>query len=52
MNVLIIMVPIAIALGIVFVTAFIVSMRSGQYDDLETPPRRILKEDKKMEGHS
>jgi cbb3-type cytochrome oxidase maturation protein len=45
MNVLIILIPLALLLGFGFVLAFIVSMKSGQYDDLETPAHRILKED-------
>jgi cbb3-type cytochrome oxidase maturation protein len=45
MTVLIIMIPMALILGFGFVMAFIVSMKTGQYDDLETPAHRMLKED-------
>lgn len=45
MNVLILLIPIALAIGIAFVVAFIWATSSGQYDDLETPPVRILLDD-------
>ena len=45
MTVLIIMIPMALILGFGFVVAFIYSMKSGQFDDLETPAHRILKEE-------
>jgi cbb3-type cytochrome oxidase maturation protein len=51
MMVLIIMIPMALILGFGFVLAFIVSMKSGQYDDLETPAHRILKEDSNGRKH-
>ncbi len=45
MSALIVMIPMALLLGFGFVVAFILSMRGGQYDDLETPAHRILKEE-------
>ena len=45
MSVLIVAIPIALILGGAAVIAFVVQVRSGQYDDLETPPRRILFDD-------
>lgn len=45
MIVLVIMIPLALILGFSFVLSFIISMKSGQYDDLETPAHRILKEE-------
>jgi cbb3-type cytochrome oxidase maturation protein len=45
MSVLYIAVPIALLLALIAVIAFIVQVRSGQFDDLETPPRRILFDD-------
>lgn len=45
MNALLWLVPVAIALGAVFVVLFLAAVRSGQFDDLEDPPRRILKDD-------
>ncbi len=40
-----ILIPMAIGLGVVFVGLFIWSTKSGQYDDLDTPSRRILLDD-------
>ena len=48
MEILIILLPLAILLGLTFVAAFIWSAKKGQYDDLETPRFRILLEDKKL----
>lgn len=45
MSVLYIALPVALLLAIIAVVAFIVQVRSGQFDDLETPPRRILFDD-------
>lgn len=45
MNALIWLVPVAIALGAVFVVLFLLAVRSGQFDDLDDPPQRILKDD-------
>jgi cbb3-type cytochrome oxidase maturation protein len=42
MNILILMVPMALLLGIGFVTAFFWATRQGQFDDLDTPAHRIL----------
>lgn len=39
------LVPMAVILAAVAVTAFIISVRSGQYDDLEGPGHRILMDD-------
>jgi cbb3-type cytochrome oxidase maturation protein len=40
-----ILIPIALALGVLALGAFIWSARSGQYDDLEGAGERILDED-------
>lgn len=42
MNILIIMIPMALLLGIGFVIAFLWASSKGQFDDLETPAHRIL----------
>ena len=34
--------PIAVLLGAVFLVLFILAVRSGQFDDLDDPPERIL----------
>lgn len=45
MSVLYIMIPAALILGIGALIAFIFSLRGGQYDDLDTPPVRMLFDD-------
>ncbi len=42
MSVLIFLIPIALLLGLIWLVAFIWSIRSGQYDDLEGASLRIL----------
>lgn len=45
MIILLYMIPIALFLGLIGLTAFIWSLKSGQYDDLEGASRRILLDD-------
>ena len=45
MSVVYIALPVALILAIIAVIAFVVQVRSGQFDDLETPPRRMLYDD-------
>ncbi|KAA0216688.1 MAG: cbb3-type cytochrome oxidase assembly protein CcoS [Leptolyngbya sp. PLA3] len=45
MSVLYIMIPAALMLGVSALVAFILSLRGGQYDDLDTPPVRMLFDD-------
>lgn len=45
MSVLFVAVPAALAFAASAVFAFIWSSRSGQLDDLETPPLRVLEDD-------
>lgn len=45
MSGLVFLVPIALFLGLLGLGAFLWSMRSGQYDDLEGAARRILLDD-------
>jgi cbb3-type cytochrome oxidase maturation protein len=42
MNILFFIVPVAIFMGVIFLSAFIWITLHGQYDDLDTPPKRIL----------
>jgi cbb3-type cytochrome oxidase maturation protein len=44
-NAILFLLPIALILGAVFAGLFIYAVRSGQFDDLDDPPRRILKDD-------
>ena len=45
MNVLIYLVPIALALGLTGLAAFLWSLRNGQYDDVEGAALRVLSDD-------
>lgn len=45
MNSLIFLVPIAVALAAVFLILFLKAVKDGQFDDLDDPPKRILKDD-------
>jgi cbb3-type cytochrome oxidase maturation protein len=45
MNVLIYLVPIALALGLSGLAAFLWSLRNGQYDDVEGAALRVLSDD-------
>ncbi len=42
MSILIFLIPVALLLGLVGLGAFIWSIKSGQYEDLEGAARRIL----------
>ena len=44
MNAVLFLLPIAVILGAIFVVLFVVAARSGQFDDLDDPPERILKD--------
>lgn len=45
MNVLVVLIPVAMGLGLVGLAAFLWSLRSGQYDDLQGAAERILDDD-------
>ncbi|HUN11478.1 MAG TPA: cbb3-type cytochrome oxidase assembly protein CcoS [Rhabdaerophilum sp.] len=45
MNILVILVPLALLLGLIGLGAFVWSMKSGQYDDLEGAAHRVLDDD-------
>ena len=45
MNILVILIPVSLILGGLGLTAFLWSLRSDQYDDLEGDAWRILSED-------
>lgn len=45
MNLVYVLLPAAILLGLGFLVAFIWSVKNAQYDDLETPAHRILIDD-------
>lgn len=52
MKYLVVLVPIAILLGLVGLAAFVWSLQSGQYEDLDGAAERILldEEDKPRKG--
>jgi cbb3-type cytochrome oxidase maturation protein len=45
MNVLVYLIPMALLLGLTGLAAFLWSLRSGQYDDMEGAAVRILEDD-------
>lgn len=45
MSVIFVALPIALLMGGAAVAAFVWSARQGQFDDLETPPLRMLFDD-------
>lgn len=45
MDALILLIPVALALGLLGLVGFVWAMRHGQYDDLEGAASRILFED-------
>lgn len=45
MSVLFVALPAALAMAALAVAAFAASVRGGQFDDLETPPLRMLFDD-------
>ena len=56
MNLILFMSILALVLSFGFVACYLWALSSGQYDDLDTPAHRILKDDlvllKKKEGIS
>ncbi len=44
MDILLILIPLAVTLGAVFAGLFVAAARSGQFDDLDDPPQRILRD--------
>lgn len=45
MEALFILLPVSLALALVIALVFILAVRSGQFDDLEGPAHRILRDD-------
>ncbi|HEX9583801.1 MAG TPA: cbb3-type cytochrome oxidase assembly protein CcoS [Gammaproteobacteria bacterium] len=45
MDVLYILLPVSVALAFLIALVFFVSVRSGQFDDLEGPAYRVLDDD-------
>jgi cbb3-type cytochrome oxidase maturation protein len=51
MSVLFIAIPVALLISAIFVLAFVRQVKSGQLDDLETPPRRMLYDESDLVVH-
>jgi cbb3-type cytochrome oxidase maturation protein len=51
MEVLIYLVPIALALGLLGLGAFVWSLKTGQYDDLEGAAWRAIMDEDESPGH-
>ncbi|MCW5517195.1 cbb3-type cytochrome oxidase assembly protein CcoS [Muriicola sp. Z0-33] len=52
MSVIYVLLAISIAVALIFFTAFIISVRNGQYDDSYTPSVRMLFEDEIVKNSS
>lgn len=44
MNALLVVVPATLLLGAAFTVLLVRAVRSGQYDDLDDPPERMLRD--------
>lgn len=51
MSIIYFMLPISLLLGGGALVCFILALRSGQFDDLETPAYRILFDDEESNNH-
>lgn len=45
MNILLYLIPIALTLGLAGLGAFFWAMKSGQFEDLDGAPHRVLRDD-------
>ncbi len=45
MNVLVYLIPMALALGLTWLVAFLWSLRTGQYEDMDGAALRVLSDD-------
>lgn len=52
MSVIYVLLTISVIVAIIFFTAFIISVRSGQYDDSYTPSVRMLFDDELVKDKS
>lgn len=44
MDGILLLLPLALLLGVVFLGLFLAATRQGQFDDLDDPPQRALKD--------
>lgn len=47
MNIIYLLLPLSILLGLFFLISFFWAVNKGQFDDLDTPAKKILFEDNK-----
>lgn len=52
MSIVILLILASLAIGLIFVGAFVWSVRSGQYEDTLTPALRVLTDDLAVQTHS
>ena len=45
MNILLLTIPVALALGLVFLIAFLWALKNGQFEDLDGAAHRVLLDD-------
>jgi len=45
MDAIFFLLPIAVGLGAIFAILFVIAVKRGQFEDLDDPPERILKDD-------
>jgi cbb3-type cytochrome oxidase maturation protein len=48
MEILVVLLPLALGLGGIFLLFFLWSVKKGQYDDVETPKYRMLLDETKV----
>jgi cbb3-type cytochrome oxidase maturation protein len=44
MDAIFFLIPIAVGLGAIFAILFVIAVKRGQFEDLDDPPKRILKD--------
>jgi cbb3-type cytochrome oxidase maturation protein len=44
MDAIFFLIPIAVGLGALFAILFVIAVKKGQFEDLDDPPQRILKD--------
>jgi cbb3-type cytochrome oxidase maturation protein len=47
MDILFLIIPFALLIATIFVVSFIIAVKKGQFDDLDTPSHRMLIDDDK-----
>lgn len=44
MNIVFLLLPVAVAMGALFAVLFLRAAKDGQFDDLDDPPERMLRD--------